>query len=116
MPDEPVDSTAPVVPLRRRSREFPAHLPREVVEHRPQGCDCPECGGRLRKLGEDASEMLDYVPGYFRVIRHVRPACSCRKCETMVQAPMPDLPIPRGMVERPTTHETATLYQLRSIS
>ncbi|WP_459252739.1 IS66 family transposase zinc-finger binding domain-containing protein [Paraburkholderia sp. RL18-103-BIB-C] len=33
--------------------------------HKPQDCDCPECGGRLRKLGEDASEMLDYVPGYF---------------------------------------------------
>ena len=29
----------------------------------------------------------------------MRPACSCRKCETMVQAPMPGLPIPRGMVD-----------------
>jgi transposase len=29
----------------------------------------------------------------------VRPAMSCRKCETMVQQPMPDLPIPRGMVD-----------------
>jgi len=46
--DEPVDTTAPVVPLRRRSREFPAHLTREMVEHKPQDCDCPECGGRLR--------------------------------------------------------------------
>ncbi|WP_229014063.1 transposase, partial [Paraburkholderia gardini] len=25
VPDEPVDTTAPAVPLRRRSREFPAH-------------------------------------------------------------------------------------------
>ena len=30
---------------------------------------------------------------------HLRLACSCRKCETMVQAPMPDLRIPRGMVD-----------------
>jgi len=42
--------------------------------------------------------VLRYVPGHFQVDRHVRPACSCRKCEAMKQAPMPDLPIPRGMV------------------
>ena len=84
MRDETVDTKAPVVPLRRRSREFPAHLPREVVEHKPQDCDCPECGGLLRKLGEDASEMLDYVPGYFRVIRHVRPKLACRACARIV--------------------------------
>ncbi|MFL9937571.1 transposase, partial [Paraburkholderia sp. RL18-103-BIB-C] len=95
--DEPVDTTAPAVPLRRRSREFPAHLPREVVEHKPQDCDCPECGGRLRKLGEDASEMLDYVPGYFRVIRHVRPRLSCSRCAKVVQEAAPSRPIARGM-------------------
>ena len=43
--------------------------------------------------------MLAYVPARFEVIRHVRPACSCRKCETVVQALMPELPIPRGMVD-----------------
>ncbi|MGF6727913.1 transposase, partial [Paraburkholderia sp. GAS41] len=95
--DEPVDTKAPVVPLRRRSREFPAHLPREVVEHKPQDCDCPECGGRLRKLGEDASEVLDYVPGYFRVIRHVRPRLSCSRCAKVVQEAAPSRPIARGM-------------------
>ena len=26
----------------------------------------------MRKLGEDVSEMLDFVPGYFKVIRHIR--------------------------------------------
>ena len=41
--------------------------------------------------------MRAYVPARFEVIRHVRPECSCRKCETMVQAP--ELPIPRGMVD-----------------
>ena len=34
---------------------------------------CLACGGALRRLGEDVTEMLDYVPGAFRVIRHVRP-------------------------------------------
>jgi len=45
------------------------------------------------------TEILAYFPGRFEVIRYVRPTCSCRKCETMVQAPMPDLPIPHGMVD-----------------
>jgi transposase len=47
-------------------------------------------------VGEDVTEILDYIPGRFEVIRHVRPAYSCRKCEAMVQKPMPALPIPRG--------------------
>jgi hypothetical protein len=27
----------------------------------------------MARLGEDISEVLDYVPGHFQVIRHVRP-------------------------------------------
>ena len=63
--------------------------------HEPS-CTCPACGGEMRKVGEDVTEMLDYMPGRFKVIRHVRPAFSCRSCETIVQAPMPSLPIERG--------------------
>ena len=69
-----------VVPLRRASRELPAHLPRETVVHSPENCSCPACGSAMRKLGEDVSEMLDFVPGYFKVIRHVRPKLSCGHC------------------------------------
>jgi transposase len=35
----------------------------------------------LRRLGEDVSEMLEYLPAGFYVIRHVRPKLSCRGCE-----------------------------------
>lgn len=56
----------------------------------------PGCDGTLRKVDEDVTEILKYIPGHFEVDRHVRPAMSCRKCESMVQAPMPALPIPRG--------------------
>jgi transposase len=31
-------------------------------------------------------------------IRHVRPALSCRACESMVQAPIPSLPVHRGLL------------------
>jgi transposase len=35
------------------------------------------------------TEVLNYVPGSFRVIRHVRPKLSCRSCESIAQAPHP---------------------------
>lgn len=77
-------------------KPLPAHLPREQVTHTPQGaCSC--CGGTvLRKLGEDVTEVLEYVPSSFKVIQHLRPKLSCRACETIVQAPLPSLPIERG--------------------
>jgi len=77
-------------------KPLPAHLPREQVTHSPQGaCSC--CGGTvLRKIGEDVTEVLEYVPSAFKVIQHVRPKLSCRACETIVQAPLPSLPIERG--------------------
>ena len=76
-------------------RPLPDHLPRETVMH-PTVCTCPRCGGALRRLGEDVTEVLDYRPASFRVIRHVRPKFTCRVCETITQAPAPSLPIRRG--------------------
>ena len=76
-------------------RPLPEHLPRHVVEH-ATACECPACGGTLRRLGEDVTEVLDYVPASFRVVRHVRPKFSCRQCEAITQAPAPNLPIRRG--------------------
>src|SRR3984885_7616909 len=81
-------------------RPLPERLPRDVVEHAAPCHDqtgaCLACGGTLRPLGEDVTEILDYVPGTFRVIRHVRPKLSCRSCETITQAPAPSLPVRRG--------------------
>ena len=76
-------------------RVLPDHLPREEVIH-PGPCACPSCGGKLRRIGSDVTETLDYVPGRFKVIRHVREAFSCRACETVVQAPAPFHAIARG--------------------
>lgn len=47
-------------------------------------------------VGRGVTEVLDWVPGRFRVVRHVRPKCSCRQCEAICQAPAPSLPIRRG--------------------
>jgi transposase len=51
----------------------------------------------LSKLGEDVSEMLEYVPASFFVVRHVRPKLSCTKCDHIVQAAAPTRPIERGV-------------------
>ena len=76
-------------------RPLPDHLPRTTIAHET-ACACPQCGGALRWLGEDVTEVLDYVPASFRVIRHVRPKFSCRICESITQAPAPEMPIRRG--------------------
>lgn len=89
--------TQRLLPFRRASRSFPAHLPRETVIHEPLACNCPDCGAALRKLGEDISEMLDFIPGYFKVIRHIRPKLSCGNCSRVLQEPAPSRPIERGM-------------------
>ncbi len=84
---------------RRKSARppLPDHLPRETVTHPPGQSCCPDCGGALKPLGEDVSEMLEYVPAYFKVIRHVRPKLACGKCDAIVQAAAPSRPIPRGI-------------------
>ena len=42
------------------------------------------------------TETLDYVPGRFKVIRHIRAKLSCRACDMVVAAPAPDHAIARG--------------------
>jgi transposase len=77
-------------------RAWPDHLPRQTRRHDPKEAVCPQCQGELRKLGEDVSEMLEYVPASFVVIRHVRTKLSCTKCDCIVQAEAPSRPIERG--------------------
>ena len=77
-------------------RPLPAHLPREEIVHTPS-CICPGCGGELRRLGEDVSEVLERVPAQFKVVRHVRVKLSCARCERIVQSAAPSRPIERGL-------------------
>src|SRR5205823_5094725 len=86
--------TAPAGKPARRA--LPEHLPRETETHAPKQAKC-DCGGELRKLGEDVSEELEYVPDHFKVIRHVRTKLSCTKCDCIVQAAAPSRPIERGV-------------------
>ena len=69
---------------------MPDHLPREETVLAP-GDHCADCGGRLKRLGEE----LEYRPGRFVVRRIVRPCLVCRRCATFHQAPLPMRPIER---------------------
>jgi transposase len=94
----PVNLQPPSTPPREKPvrRPLPKDLPREEIVHAAP-CACPSCGGELRRVGEDVAEMLEWVPGRHKVIRHVRPKFSCERCETLVQAPAPARPIARGI-------------------
>lgn len=95
-----VSATTPTVREKSVRRPLPAELPRESIVHEPtltQACTCPACGGTLKPLGEDVSEMLEYVPSRFKVIRYVRPKLACVRCDHIAQAAAPSRPIARGL-------------------
>jgi transposase len=94
---EPSAAAAPSIPAKPTRHALPEHLPRQTRRHEPKQTACPQCQGELRKLGEDVSEVLEYVPASFVVIRHVRTKLSCTRCDCIVQAAAPSRPIERGV-------------------
>jgi transposase len=100
-PNPPAPASVPassIVPTAKPARRaLPDHLPRQTRTHVPKETVCPQCRGALRKLGEDVSEMLEYVPASFVVVRQVRTKLSCTKCDCIVQAEAPSRPIERGL-------------------
>lgn len=80
----------------RRHPRVPDGTPRERRVLDP-GTSCLDCGGDLRVVGEDVSELLDMIAAQLKVIEIARPKKSCRRCERMVQSPAPSRPIPGSM-------------------
>lgn len=76
-----------------RQRRLPEHLPREDVTVDVEAHSCPQCSGTLHVIGESVSEMLDFVPARFRILRIRRPKNGCRACGIIHQAPAPERPI-----------------------
>ena len=66
----PAANDAVVEKRSRKRKPFPETLPRETVTHLPPVTDCPDCGGRFKSLGEDVSEMLEYVPASFKAVSY----------------------------------------------
>ena len=94
------DSVArPARPPRRHPgrMKLPDTLPRVEVHHDPLTCTCGQCGGLLETVGEEISEKLDYIPGHFQVIRHIRPKLVCRPCGTIESPALPAQVIDKGL-------------------
>ena len=102
-PISETDMAAPAQPaviaeegvMRRRPRVSENAL-RERRELDPGTC-CPDCGGDLRLVGEDVSEILDLIAAQMKVVQIARLKKSCRRCEKMVQVPAPSRPIAGSM-------------------
>ena len=78
-------------------KPLPDFLPRKTITiPAPDETSCGQCGGAMKVLGVDVTEVLDYVPASLNVIRYERQKCACSSCDAISEAPAPNLPIPRG--------------------
>jgi transposase len=80
-------------------RPLPKGLPRKRVVLEPAAEDkvCGSCKGELKKIGEEVTETLDFVPASLFVTETVRPKYACPKCqEGVVTEPLPPRPIEKG--------------------
>lgn len=64
---------------------------------------CPCCGGERKEIGADQSWQIEYVPGRFERIQHVRKKYACAGCESQAENPRielaakPETAIEKGM-------------------
>lgn len=81
-------------------RRLPEHLPRHRVEYHPAPGDrvCRECSTELKRIGEDVSEQLEYVPSSLVVLAHARIKYACPCCQgNVVCGTLPVQPIEKGL-------------------
>lgn len=83
---------------RRRRHPLPEHLERQTVVLEPESLTpCANCGGTPERIGEEASEELEYVPAKLIVRRTVRPKYACRcGCAGVQVAPLPPRLLPQS--------------------
>ena len=64
---------------------------------------CPCCGVERKEIGADESWQVEYLPGHFERLHHVRKKYACASCETsgenprMAAAAKPETAIDKGM-------------------
>ena len=55
------------------------------------------CGCEMKKIGEDISEKIDFIPAQLKVIEQVALKYACRACETLKMAKKPSGFMPKSM-------------------
>ena len=65
------------------------HLPAttHIHELKPEERACPCCGQERKEIGEETSWQVEYIPGHFQRIEHVRKKYACPQCESQAQNP-----------------------------
>jgi len=66
----------------------------DLTEHEKQ---CPMCHGQLKRIGEEISERLEYVPASMIVIEEACQKYACQNGCTIVTAEKPMAPIEKGL-------------------
>jgi transposase len=106
-PDEPLPETGTVRRIRRGRRNLASfeNLPVVRREHDLPEAEkpCPCCGTMRETIGSESSWQVEYIPGHFERIEHVRIKYVCKKCEQNADSPQialadkPVQPIDKGM-------------------
>ena len=93
---------------RRKGRRYLANfenlpLTTRVYELSGNERACPCCGETRHEIGADESWQVEYLPGHFERIHHIRKKYACADCEhkgehpRMEVAAKPEAPIDKGM-------------------
>jgi transposase len=85
---------------RRSLEELLKSLPLPRREHVLSEAEllCPCCGRPRRKIGEQTSQQLEYIPAKLVCVQHAQFTYSCPHCpEHIVTTPKPPQPIDRGL-------------------
>jgi transposase len=93
---------------RRRGRRNLANFEKlpvttQVYELSAEQRQCPCCGVERKEIGADESWQIEYVPGRFERLHHVRKKYACPGCEGIGEKPQmevaakPDATIEKGM-------------------
>jgi transposase len=86
-------------------QQLPQHIERIPIEHdlAEEEKNCPACGQRRERIGQEVSEQLEYFPASFKVLEHIRPKYACTRCDrdgyhpNIESAPKPPQPIDKGL-------------------
>lgn len=110
--DLAANETAPVEAPRRVQRgkgrrnllNF-EHLPVTRCEHDLPEAEkaCPGCGTMREKIGEESSWQIEYIPGHFERLEHVRFKYACPHCEQSAAPGGPQITCadrPRAPIEK----------------
>jgi transposase len=94
--EQPPSEAVPRLRKPRGRRPLPAHLPREEIRITPTEEQLAATSGGMRKMSEERSEVLEYVPAHFKVLVYLREVWSNSTGE-IVTAPVPDKVIDKGL-------------------